>query len=301
MDRRAGWVLAIVFGGLFVCLFGFLALIYVAVSGEGGRRPLSAGSRIGVVEVSGPIADPKQVLEDLQTFEDAGHIKGIVVRIDSPGGAVGPSQEIYDAIGRVRRNKKVYASMGSMAASGGYYIAAAAEKIYANPGTLTGSIGVILQQPNVEGLLRWAGVSMTTITSGQMKDSGSPFRQMTQAERAYFEGMLADVHEQFVGAVAKGRGLDIEVVRPYADGRVFTGRQAQEWKLVDELGGLEEAVAALGTEVGIQGRPEVQYPHRERKLIEELLGEPATALIGGAARAMRQLEAPSLEYRLGGR
>lgn len=298
MDRRATWVLLAVFGGLFLCLFGFLALIYFTVQGGSGRRGLSVGDRIGVVEVTGPISDSKQFLEDLRNFEDADHVKAIVIRVDSPGGGVGPSQEMYEAIKRTRQTKKVYASMGSVAASGGYYIAAAAEKIYANPGTLTGSIGVIMQQPNVEGLLRWAGISMSTVTAGKMKDSGSPFRPMTPEERKYLEDMLVDVHEQFIAAVANGRGLELDAVRPNADGRVFTGRQAKDYRLVDELGGLEDAVAELGKGAGIEGRPELEYPKRERKFLEELFGEEASAALGGALRAYRRAETPSIEYRL---
>lgn len=300
MDRRATWVLGIVFGGLFLCLFGFLALIYVAVQGGGAGRGsgLATGDRVGVVEVVGPITDSKQFLEDLRDFEDSDSVKAIVIRVDSPGGGVAPSQEMYEAIKRVRQKKKVYASMGSLAASGGYYIAAAAEKIYANPGTMTGSIGVIMQQPNVEGLLRWAGVSMNTITAGKLKDSGSPFRAMTPDERSYLEAMLKDVHEQFIAAVANGRGLDAEEVRPHADGRVFTGRQAKDMKLVDELGGLEDAVAELGRSVGIKGTPDMEYPARKRRFLDELLGEEASTLVGGAARALGRLEGPSLEYRV---
>ncbi len=300
MDRRATWVLGIVFGGLFLCLFGFLALIFMAVQGGGSRSgaSLGVGDRVGVIEVVGPIMDSRQFLDDLKAFEEADHIKAIVIRVDSPGGGVAPSQEMYEAIKRARQTKKIYSSMGSLAASGGYYIAAATEKIYANPGTMTGSIGVIMQQPNVEGLLRWAGVSMNTITAGKLKDSGSPFRAMTVDERSYLESMLKDVHEQFIAAVANGRGLEVEAVRPHADGRVFTGRQAKDMKLVDELGGLQDAVTELGRSAGIKGTPEVEYPARKRKFLEELLGEEANALMGGAARALGRLEGPSLEYRI---
>ncbi|MDQ3265711.1 MAG: signal peptide peptidase SppA [Myxococcota bacterium] len=300
MDRRATWVLGIVFGGLFLCLFGFLALIFMAVQGGGSRSgaSLGVGARVGVIEVVGPIMDSRQFLDDLRAFEEAGHIKAIVIRVDSPGGGVAPSQEMYEAIKRARQTKKIYSSMGSLAASGGYYIAAATEKIYANPGTMTGSIGVIMQQPNVEGLLRWAGVSMNTLTAGKLKDSGSPFRAMTSDERSYLELMLKDVHEQFIAAVANGRGLEVEEVRPHADGRVFTGRQAKDMKLVDELGGLQDAVTELGRSAGMKGTPEVEYPARKRKFLEELLGEEANALMGGAARALGRLEGPSLEYRI---
>lgn len=298
MDRRAAWVLGIIFGGLFLLLFGFLLVLYLAVQSEDGVT--SGGDRVGVVEIIGPIADSKKTLKELGEFRDSERIKAVVVRIDSPGGSVGPSQEIYDGILKVREKKSVIVSMGSMAASGGFLIACAAEKIFANPGTLTGSIGVIMQVPNVAGVLKWAGVEMNTVTSGKLKDSGSPFRPMTPEERQYFEGVLLDVHEQFIGAVQKGRKLEAEAVRPFADGRVFTGRQAKEWKLVDELGGLDAAVAEAGKLGGIEGEPKVEYPKREKKLLRELLGDDAmeSAVRGVAAQALNELGGVGLQFRL---
>jgi protease IV len=299
MERRAAWVLGIVFGGLFLCLFAFLFLMFAAVRGDSGGRRLSMGDRVGVIEVVGPIADSKKTLEHFAEFEHAEHIMAVVLRVDSPGGGVAPSQEIYDAVKRVRKSKPVFASMGSTAASGGYYIAAAAEKIFANPGTLTGSIGVIFQLPNFEGVMKWAGVSMVTITAGKMKDSGSPFRTMTDEERAYFEGVLRDVHEQFLGSVAEGRALKVEEVRPYADGRVFTGRQAKEWKLVDELGGIEDAVRAAGKAGGISGDAEAEFPKEKRPWLQELLGDEVRSVVRGAsAEITEQLGGTGLQYRL---
>ncbi len=285
MDRRAAWVLGIVFGGLFLCLFGFLFILALAVKGDG--KGISAGvDRVGVIEIVGPIADSKRILKDLAEFKEDEHIKAIVLRIDSPGGSVGPSQEIYEAVKKLRQKKKVLVSMGSLAASGGYYIACAGDRVYANPGTLTGSIGVIMQVPNVAGLMKWANLEMNTITSGKMKDSGSPFREMSDQERAYFQSVLGDVHEQFIEAVAEGRKLTSDEVRPYADGRVFSGRQAKEWKLVDELGGIDDAIAEAGKLGGISGEPQVEYPKRERNFVKELLGqEDAEALFRGPAAA----------------
>src|SRR5260370_6145795 len=199
MDRRSDWVLGIIFGGLFLCLFGFLLLLFMMVRSD-GRTTLVAGDRVGVVEVTGPITDSKKIVKELDDFREQDKVKSVVVRIDSPGGSVGASQEIYDAIKQIRKTKKVVASMGSLAASGGFYIACAGEKVFANPGTLTGSIGVIFQFPNIQGVLKWAGVQMQTITAGKAKDSGSPFREMTPDERAYFQSLLADVHQQFIEA-----------------------------------------------------------------------------------------------------
>jgi protease-4 len=296
VDRRAAWVLGIIFGGLFLCLFGFLIVFAIAVKSD--DRGFGSGDKVGVVEIVGEIRDSKKTLRELHEFAEADNIKAIVLRIDSPGGSVGPSQEIYDAVYKLREKKKVVVSMGSLAASGGFYIASAAEKVYANPGTLTGSIGVIFQIPNVAGVLKWAGVQMNTITAGKMKDSGSPFREMTADERQYFQGVLEDVHGQFIDAVAKGRGLKVEDVKPYADGRIFTGRQAKAWKLVDELGGFEDAVAEAGKLAGLKGEPKVEYPHHERKLLKELLGdEEADTLFHGAADVLQGFSG-GLAYRM---
>ena len=294
MDRRAAWVLGIIFGGLFLCLFAFLIVFYAAM--RGGREGGVSGERIGVVEVKGEITDGKQTLKDLKAFRDDPGIKAIVVRIDSPGGAVGPSQEIYSFIKKIREKKHVLVSMGSIAASGGFYIACAGEKIYADPGTLTGSIGVIMQVPNVQGVLKWAGVEMNTLTAGKMKDSLSPFREMRPEERQYYENLLEDVHEQFIGAVATGRNLKVEQVRPIADGRVFTGRQAKALKLVDELGGLNDAVLAAAKLAGIEGEPKVAYPEREKKLFRQLFGEDAQSLFRGAVSAAAQSFGAGLKF-----
>ena len=161
--------------------------------------------------------------------------------------------------------------------------------MFANPGTLTGSIGVIAQFPNVTGLLHWAGIGMQTITAGKMKDVGSPFREMTPDERAYLQSTLADVHEQFIGAVASGRSLSADDVRKFADGRVFTGRKAKELKLVDELGGLQDAVRAAGKLAGISGEPRIEYPRKERPLVRELFGEDASAAVSGLATRMGEV------------
>src|SRR5258706_9555823 len=179
MDRRAAWVLGIVFGGMFISLFGFLLVLYLAVKSDGGDGGGRGGGedRVGVVEVTGTIMDSKRTLKELNHFAEEDHIKAIVLRIDSPGGGVGPSQEIYDAIKRIKAKKKIVASMGSLAASGGYYIACATDKIYANPGTLTGSIGVIMEMPNVQGLIKWAGVEMNTVKAGKIKGPGGPVPQ----------------------------------------------------------------------------------------------------------------------------
>jgi protease-4 len=218
-----------------------------------------AQKQLALVRIEGVITDARETVDELERYAKDSSVLGIVLRIDSPGGAVVPAQEIYEAVNRLRTtyDKKVVVSMGTVAASGGYYIAAASDKIVASPGTLTGSIGVIMEIPNVEGLMKKVGVESITIKSGSRKDAGSPFRRMQPEERALLQSVLDDVHHQFIEAVAKGRGLEVVDVTRLADGRVFTGRQAKAAGLVDQLGGLRDAIQAAAELVHIEGEPEV--------------------------------------------
>lgn len=233
---------------------------------------LSNDDRIGLIRVEGVILDSQTTIGELKRFSENPSIKAIVIRIDSPGGGVVPSQEIHDAVKRVRskNNKAVIASMGSVAASGGYYIAAATDRIVANPGTLTGSIGVIMETANVEGLLQKIGVEGIVIKSGKYKDVGSPLRKMSADERGLLQAVMDDVHKQFIEAVAEGRSLELRAAQVLADGRIFTGRQAKEAKLVDELGDLEDAIQLAAEVVGIEGEPKVIEPRRRFSLREIL-------------------------------
>lgn len=231
---------------------------------------LSGENRIALVRIEGVILDAKDTVADLKRFGDSSSVKAIVLRIDSPGGGVVPSQEIHDAVQRVRtkQNKTVVASMGTVAASGGYYIAAAADRIVANPGTLTGSIGVIMELVNLEGLLQKVGVESVVVKSGHYKDIGSPFRKMGADDRRILQAVMDDVHNQFIEAVAKGRSLDVAAVRRLADGRIFTGRQALDARLVDELGDLDAAVRLAAGLVGIEGEPRVVEPKKRFSIRE---------------------------------
>lgn len=225
---------------------------------------LSTEDRIALIRVEGVILDSQATVGELKRFGENPSIKAIVLRIDSPGGGVVPSQEIHDAVQRVRAksNKAVIASMGNVAASGGYYIAAATDRIVANPGTLTGSIGVIMETANVEGLLQKLGVEGVVIKSGKFKDVGSPLRKMSDEERSLMQIVMDDVHKQFIEAVAAGRALELADVQALADGRIFTGRQAKDAKLVDELGNLEDAIQLAADVAGIEGEPKVVEPRR---------------------------------------
>jgi protease-4 len=233
---------------------------------------LTGEDRVGLIRVEGVILDSQWTVGELKKFGDNPSVKAIVLRIDSPGGGVVPSQEIYDEVKRVRNkhNKAVVASMGNVAASGGYYIAAATDRILANPGTLTGSIGVVMETANIEGLLSKLGVEGVVVKSGRFKDVGSPLRKMSDEERAVLQAVMNDVHSQFIQAVAEGRSMEVADVTPLADGRIFTGRQAKEAKLVDELGTLEDAIRLAADLGGIEGEPRIIEPKR-RFSIRELL------------------------------
>jgi protease-4 len=233
---------------------------------------LSTEDRIALVRIEGIILDSQTTVGELKRFGENPSIKAIVLRIDSPGGGVVPSQEIHDAVQRVRNksNKAVIASMGTVAASGGYYIAAATDRILANPGTLTGSIGVIMEMANIEGLLKKIGVEGVVVKSGRYKDVGSPLRKMSDEEQALLQSVMDDVHKQFIEAVAAGRSLEVADVKALADGRIFTGRQAKEAKLVDELGNLEDAIQLAAEIAGIEGEPKVVEPRRRFSLREFL-------------------------------
>ncbi len=230
------------------------------------------GERVAVIRIEGVITDSRETIEELRRFRDNPSIKAVVLRIDSPGGGVVPSQEIHAELLKARKDGrlKVVASMGNLAASGGYYIAVATDKIVANPGTLTGSIGVIMELANVQGLLEKVGVQSVVIKSGRYKDLASPFRAMSAEDRALLQSVLDDVHDQFIRAVATGRALKVEQVRDLADGRIFTGRQARTAKLVDELGDLQDSIKLAARLVGIEGEPRVVEP-RKRFSFRDLL------------------------------
>ena len=273
MNRKAFLI-----GGIYFLLFLFIFFLFTFWATRmigGGDKGWRSGDRIALVRIEGVIADSKLVVEELRRYHDDDSIKAILLRIDSPGGAVVPSQEIYDEVKQIRAagKKKIVTSMGTVAASGGYYIAAASEKIIANPGTLTGSIGVIMELVNVEGLLQKIGVEGVVIKAGENKDVGSPFRKMTEKDRALLQHVMDDVHAQFIEAVAEGRSLKIETVRAYADGRVFTGRQAKEIGLVDELGTLQDAIKRTAELAGIKGEPQMVETQERLTLFQLLRSE----------------------------
>jgi len=282
-DRLAIGIVAFIFGGLFLVFFGFLLLAYSVVRGESPR--ISGGPRVGIVLVKGGIGmgdggpDAESVLKQVKRFADDDGMKAVVVRIDSPGGSVGPSQEIHDEVRKLAAKKTVVCSLGNVAASGGFYVAVACPKIVAAPGTLTGSIGVISQFVNVKGLAERFAVKMETVKSGRLKDAGNPFRDMTVEDRAYWQGLIDRVHGQFMAAVAEGRKLELDAVRKIADGRVLTGAEAKDLGLVDELGNFYDAVELAKKEAKLTGEPHLVYPPDERsRFLEGLIGGTAGAV-----------------------
>lgn len=257
--KLAGLCLAILL--IFVAVFFYAYL----TGGDSRAVSLFSGEGVGVLQVEGAIEDSRNILDELKRFRESPWIKAVVVRIDSPGGAVAPTQEIFEEIAKTKEKKPLIASLGGMATSGGYYIASACDQIVANPGTLTGSIGVILQLGNVEELLRKLGVKGYSIKSGPHKDVGSPYQTLSPEGRAILQSLVDNVHGQFVRAVAKGRGMEEAVVRKIADGRVYSGEQAKELGLIDQLGNLEAAIELAAKRGGIDETPQVYYSRTERE------------------------------------
>lgn len=237
----------------------------------GADSALSAKSGIGLVEVKGMILDSKETIRQLRHFLKQDGIKAVVLRVDSPGGIVAPSQEIFEEVRKFASKKKIIVSMGSLAASGGYYISAPATMIYANPGTITASIGVILKLSNIEALMDKIGIKSHTLKTGKYKDSGSPLRNFSPEDRAMLQSVIDNTHQQFVRAVAEGRKLPIDEVRKIADGRILSGEQAKAARLVDRLGTLQDAIEEAGKQAGIKGDPEVILPPKKKVNYLDLL------------------------------
>ncbi len=269
MNSKGWWIL----GGSFFLLIvaGFFFLIALVLYFEGEDDLFESKGDLAVVEVTGPILESKEIVEQLDKVRKNENFKGMILRIDSPGGGVGASQEIYQAVKRVREKKKVIASMGGVAASGGYYIAVAADKIVANPGTITGSIGVLMDYANVEDLLKYLKVHAEMLTSGKLKDVGSPLKPLTPEDRKFLLSILENMHQQFKKVVQTERNFDSAKINELADGRVFTGEQALEVGLVDKLGNMQTAVDLAKELLKIEGEPELVYPKKEKMKLLDLL------------------------------
>ena len=254
----------------------------------------SPSGEIALVRIQGMLMDSQNIVRQLSNYRHNPNVRGIVLRIDSPGGAVAPAQEIYNEIMKLKADHKmVYASMGTVAASGGYYIACAANYVLANPGTLTGSIAAVMAFSNIEELTDKIGIKPIIIKSGKYKDVGSPLRGMKPEERKLLQSVVDDVHQQFVQAVAKGRGLPVSEVNEIADGRIMTGQQALTLKLVDEMGGLEKTIELLAKKIGVEGRPKVIEEKEKTPFFDWLL---QSSLPSRLAATLMPASLPRLQY-----
>jgi len=273
----------------------FLGTMMVVVQRYLGRpSSFIVSQKIGVIPIEGVITNSHSIVSQMADFRKDKKIKAIILRIDSPGGAVGPSQEIQQEVKRTSKEKKVVASLGNVAASGGYYAASAADQIVANPGTITGSIGVLMEFIRLEDLMKKIGVKFEVIKSGEYKDLGSHHRAMTEGERALLQELINDVQQQFVQAVAEGRGLTTENVQELADGRIFSGARAKDLGLVDRLGNFQDAVNLAKEISHIEGEVMLIYPARPRPGIWEIFSKSA---LDRFINFLREDAVGRLEYR----
>ena len=271
MKSRTLWTGCLI-TALVVLFFLGLSGVVLALLGKG--IIFGPGERVGVVEIKGVLTESRTIIKQLDRYRDDRNIKAIVLRINSPGGAVGPAQEILREVEKVRQKKKIVASLGTVAASGGYYIACGADLIMANRGTATGSIGVIMQFTNVEGLTKKLGVDLFNLKAGRYKDAGSPFRPMTPEDRAYLQGLLDNIYQQFLSDVARNRKIPLAKVRTLAEGKVYSGEEAKQIGLVDAFGNLPDAIEKAGRLGGIKGKVKAVYPEKAGfSLLRLLLGQ----------------------------
>ncbi|MBI4040371.1 MAG: signal peptide peptidase SppA [Deltaproteobacteria bacterium] len=276
-DHPFLWFLSF-FGIFFLVLCAIVVFFIFSVVGE--KPEILKTDTIGILKVEGLIYEVEPLLKVIQKYQKQSSIKAVVVRIESPGGAVGPSQELYQALKELGKTKKVVASLGAVAASGGYYTACGAHKIIANPGTLTGSIGVIMEFAHLQDLFQWAKISHTVIKSGRYKDVGSPFRPMKEDERKLLEELIGNVYQQFKGVVLAERKIRPDQVEMVTDGRIFTGAQAKELGLVDDLGSFEFAVEVAKQLADLKGDIPLLWPSKEHKYLEFILGETGSSWFG---------------------
>jgi protease IV len=272
--RSRIWIWVLVGGGFFALFVAAVfTLVYLSFSGRDEDSFSAFGSKIAVVDLNGVIFSPKQIVPQLKKFADDDSVKAIIIHVNSPGGGVAASEEIYREVKRIRdeKKKRIVASIETVGASGAYYVASATNKIYADKGSVVGSIGVIAEWVNYGELLRWAKLNAITLKAGEFKDTGSPTREMTPAEREYMQGLIDNMHTQFIQAVADGRHAKEADIRAIANGKVWTGEQANGMKLVDEIADFEGAVKDTARAVNISGEPTLVYPPKDRRSGLDLL------------------------------
>jgi protease-4 len=273
--RSRVWLWIVIGGGaFFLFVMAVFTLVYFTLHAGGEESSLTSfGDKIGVVDLEGVILDPKTVCSQLKKFGDDDSIKAIVIHVNSPGGGVAASEEIYRAVKRLRDEKKkhIVASIESVGASGAYYVSSATNKIFADNGSIVGSIGVIAEWVNYGDLMRWAKLKPEVLKVGEFKDTGDPSREMTPAERQYMQSLIDNMYGQFVQAVADGRHSKFDDIKSIADGRVWTGKEALSMHLIDQVGDFQDAVNDTAKSVGIKGEPVLVHPEKERKTLLDLL------------------------------
>jgi protease-4 len=271
--RRSGWFWFLLGGGLFIAFLVVIGLLGYAVMQAVGGNAGFGNDNIGVIDINGIILTADNTVDQLRKFDQDDSIKAIILHINSPGGGAAASQEIYEEVRHIRNEKKkpIVASIESVGASGAYYIASGANKIYANDASIVGSIGVIMEWTNYGDLLKWAKLKPEVLKAGALKDAGSPTREMTPEERAYFQGLIDNMHAQFIHDVSQGRGISEDKLKPLATGQVWTGQQALPLHLIDKQGGFRDALLATAREVGISGEPNVVKPAKKGRSLLDLV------------------------------
>ena len=272
------WLWILIGGGaFFLFVLAVFTLVLVAMRSGGTQAGLDGfGDKIGVVDLDGVILDPNQMVEDLRRFDDDDSIKAIIIHVNSPGGGVAASEEIYREVKRIHDEKKkpIVSSIETVGASGAYYVSSATNKIYADNGSVVGSIGVIAEWVNYGDLMRWAKLKPEILKVGEFKDTGDPTRELTPAERQYMQGLIDNMYLQFVGAVADGRHAKVDDIKAIADGRVWTGQQALDLHLIDQVADFRTVVLETAKSVGISGEPDLVHPERQRRsLLDALFGD----------------------------
>ena len=289
-SRALLWIL-IGGGAFFLFVLAVFTLVYLTLhAGTSDAGLTSFGDRIGVVDLEGVILSPQPVVDELKKFGDDSSIKAIILHVNSPGGGVAASEEIYREVKRVRaeKKKKIVVSVETVGASGAFYVASACDKIYADKGSIVGSIGVIAQWVNYGDLMKWAKLKDIVLKTGEFKDTGNPSRDLTPAEQAYMQSLINNMFGQFVQAVAEGRGMKFDDVKAVADGKVWTGEQAQSMKMIDSLGDFQAAVADNAKSVGISGEPTLVRPEKDRRTLMDLLLGDVSQYIPSREKLMEQ-------------
>ena len=276
-------------GAFFLFLLAVFALVYFTVRTQQKDSFSGFGDKIAVVDLEGVIMSPKDTVEQLRKFGDDGSIKAIIIHVNSPGGGAAASEEIYREVLRIRdvKKKRIVASIETVGASGAYYVSSATNKIFADQASIVGSIGVIAEWYNYEELLKWAKLQAIVLKAGEFKDTGSPVRPMTPAERAYMQGLIDNMHGQFIHSVAEGRHMKDAEILPLADGKVWTGEQALPLKLIDQIGDFRAAIADTAKSVGIKGEPTLVHPEKDRKSVLDLLFGDVSEYLPDPAKLMQ--------------